>query len=45
MTMDLYGHLLGANLWVAAGRIGDISGTSSKIAATQEAASERKTGR
>jgi Phage integrase family len=27
MTMDLYGHLLDANLWAAAHKIGDISGT------------------
>jgi hypothetical protein len=28
MTMDLYGHLLDASLWLAADRIGDILGTS-----------------
>ncbi len=27
MTMDLYGHLLDASLWLAADKIGDISGT------------------
>jgi hypothetical protein len=27
MTMDLYGHLIDHNLWVAAARLGDISGT------------------
>jgi hypothetical protein len=27
MTMDLYGHMVDANLWQAAQRIGDISGT------------------
>jgi hypothetical protein len=27
MTMDLYGHLMDANLWHAAGLVGDISGT------------------
>jgi hypothetical protein len=31
MTMDLYGHLLDANLWAAAQKIGDISGTSSEL--------------
>jgi hypothetical protein len=31
MTMDLYGHLLEANLWAAAERIGDISGASSGL--------------
>jgi integrase len=28
MTMDLYGHLLDATLWLAADKIGEISGTS-----------------
>jgi hypothetical protein len=28
MTMDLYGHMIGANLWQAARLVGDISGTS-----------------
>jgi integrase len=28
MTMDLYGHLVDAGLWLAADKIGDISGTS-----------------
>jgi hypothetical protein len=28
MTMDLYGHLLDANLWAAAQKIGDISAKS-----------------
>ena len=28
MTMDLYGHMLDANLWQAAQLVGDISGTS-----------------
>ena len=27
MTMDLYGHLIDQNLWAAAARLGDISGT------------------
>jgi integrase len=27
MTMDLYGHLIDQNLWDAAARLGDISGT------------------
>ena len=27
MTMDLYGHMMDANLWQAARLIGDISGT------------------
>jgi hypothetical protein len=31
MTMDLYGHLLDANVWVAAEGTGDISGTSSGL--------------
>src|SRR6516164_5135239 len=29
MTMDLYGHMIDANLWQAAQLVGDISGTSS----------------
>ena len=29
MTMDLYGHMIDANLWQAARLVGDISGTSS----------------
>jgi hypothetical protein len=45
MTMDLYGHLLDANLWVAAERIGDISGTSSGVAATQHGDPESQAGR
>jgi hypothetical protein len=45
MTMDLYGHLLDANLWVAAERIGDISGTSFGVGAVQQGASESQTGR
>jgi len=28
MTMDLYGHMIDANLWQAAQLVGDISGTS-----------------
>jgi hypothetical protein len=28
MTMDLYGHMVDANLWQAARLVGDISGTS-----------------
>src|SRR5215475_8225378 len=28
MTMDLYGHMIDANLWQAARLVGDISGTS-----------------
>jgi integrase len=28
MTMDLYGHMIDANLWQAAHLVGDISGTS-----------------
>jgi hypothetical protein len=27
MTMDLYGHMVDANLWQAARLVGDISGT------------------
>ena len=27
MTMDLYGHMMDANLWQAARLVGDISGT------------------
>jgi integrase len=27
MTMNLYGHLIDQNLWAAAARLGDISGT------------------
>ena len=28
MTMDLYGHMVDANLWQAVRLVGDISGTS-----------------
>jgi hypothetical protein len=28
MTMDLYGHMIDANLWQAARLVGDMSGTS-----------------
>jgi len=28
MTMDLYGHMIDANLWQATQLVGDISGTS-----------------
>ena len=28
MTMDLYGHLIDQNLWDAAKRVGDTTGTS-----------------
>jgi Phage integrase family len=34
MTMDLYGHLLDASLWLAADKIGDISGTFSNVPGT-----------
>ena len=36
MTMNLYGHLLDANLWAAARRIGDTSGTSGAPDATDD---------
>ncbi|HEY0998636.1 MAG TPA: tyrosine-type recombinase/integrase, partial [Streptosporangiaceae bacterium] len=38
MTMDLYGHLVDANLWQAARLVGDISGTfePSELAAEVE---------
>lgn len=38
MTMDLYGHMVDANLWQAAQRVGDISGTFGpfKVAAEDE---------
>jgi hypothetical protein len=31
MTMDLYGHMVDANLWQAARLVGDISGTSEPV--------------
>jgi hypothetical protein len=31
MTMDLYGHMIDANLWHAAQLVGDISGTSEPV--------------
>ena len=31
MTMDLYGHLIDQNLWSAAARLGDISGTRTGV--------------
>ena len=36
MTMDLYGHLMDANLWQAARLVGDISGTSEPLGAAIE---------
>jgi integrase len=45
MTMDLYGHLLDANLWAAAQKIGDISGTSSELTTVEDGASRDGTGR
>jgi hypothetical protein len=45
MTMNLYRHLLDANLWVAAERIGDIPETSSEAAAMQQGDSESQIGR
>jgi hypothetical protein len=44
MTMDLYGHLLDANLWSAAERIGDTSGTSSGVAGMEDRPSDREKG-
>ena len=31
MTMDLYGHMMDANLWQAARLVGDISGTFERV--------------
>ena len=43
MTMDLYGHLVDANLWQAARLVGDISGTSepSELAAEDKSRPEQ----
>ncbi len=35
MTMDLYGHLVADNLWTAAAKVGDISGTSPRTPITR----------
>jgi hypothetical protein len=45
MTMDLYEHLLDANLWAAAQKIGDISGTSSELTTMEDGASGEGAGR
>ena len=45
MTMDLYGRLLDANLWAAAQKIGDISGTHGEVTAMEDGASNGDSGR
>jgi integrase len=45
MTMDLYGHLLDANLWAAAQKFGDISGTSSELTTMEDGAGSGDLGR
>jgi hypothetical protein len=44
MTMDLYGHLVDANLWQAARLVGDISGTLEPYGASIEAEDEQAPG-
>lgn len=45
MTMDLYGHLMTDNLWAAAARIGDTSGTRSTGASRETPVSDTQEGR
>jgi hypothetical protein len=40
MTMDLYGHLVDANLWQAARLVGDISGTFEPTGTSDQSADE-----
>lgn len=42
--LDLYGHLLDANLWAAAERIGDTSRTSSGLSDVEAGAGGDETG-
>ena len=44
MTMDLYGHMVDANLWQAAQLIGDISGTSEPFGAVIENDDDQESG-
>jgi integrase len=44
MTMDLYGHMVDANLWQAAQRIGDISGTFEPPGAVIENGDDQEPG-
>src|SRR5579875_886866 len=44
MTMDLYGHMVDANLWQAARLVGDISGTSQPPGATDGDESDQGRG-
>jgi hypothetical protein len=44
MTMDLYGHMVDANLWQAAQRIGDISGTFEPPGAMLENGDDQEPG-
>ena len=44
MTMDLYGHLLDANLWEAARKIGGTSGASSAGPAEADKTQDRQRG-
>jgi integrase len=39
MTMDLYGHLIDQNLWSAAARLGDITGT--RVGGSEHSSDER----
>jgi hypothetical protein len=44
MTMDLYGHMVDANLWEAAKLVGDISGTSEPSGAVVESEADQEPG-
>jgi hypothetical protein len=43
MTVDLYGHLVDANLWQAARLVGDISGTFQPPGPSDEADDKAET--
>ena len=44
MTMDLYGHMMDANLWQAARLVGDTSGTSEPLEVTIEDDGDKASG-
>jgi integrase len=44
MMMDLYGHLVDANLWQAARLVGDISGTFEPTGTSDQSADESEAG-
>ena len=44
MTMDVYGHLIAANLWDAAARLGGTTGAPDPDKAARRADGEKETG-